>query len=131
MAGFTYSDGEQETLSNGDLGLCFAAKDKLVTATIMAFLNNYSALPAGTCKLKAGDDTCRRARRCLSQCARSRAHASPLPNPMVSFNITLTGADAPRLCEICGKAIKVREQKRQTMQWKKLPSMLGIDVPGW
>ncbi|TFK84490.1 hypothetical protein K466DRAFT_553494 [Polyporus arcularius HHB13444] len=127
VLGFTYSDGERETLVAEDVGLCFAAKDKLIAATILAYVNVFGPLPARDCKL----EDCRRALGLLSQSTSRKALSCPSPNPIISFNYTLPGATTPQLCEDCRTTIKERERRRQLANWKALPSMLGIDVPAW
>ncbi len=127
--GFTYSDGERETLSSPDLGLCFVAKARLLQATTLAYMQTFADLPAGICALKDGDDRCRRALRELSDI--KIVAAITMPNPMSIYKSTLPGADAPQLCKACATAITQRQVQRQRESWAKLPSLLGITVPGW
>ncbi|KAI0686099.1 hypothetical protein C8T65DRAFT_154058 [Cerioporus squamosus] len=131
VEGFTYSDGERETLSPEDLGLCFIAKARLLKATILAYFTTYTPLPSGSCSLKDGNDACRRALQGLSDIAAREVHSAQLPNPVVILNYTLPGSGGPRLCTGCSAAVKERQLERQRHHWGHLPSMLGIDVPGW
>ncbi|TFK88120.1 hypothetical protein K466DRAFT_598906 [Polyporus arcularius HHB13444] len=129
VEGFTYDDGEQEKLAHDDLGLCFAAKARLLKVTILAYFTTYTPPPPGSCELKDGD-ACRRALQGLADIAAREVQRATLPNPIVVLNYALTGS-GPRLCNGCSTAVKSRQLERQRQNWKQLPSVLGIDVPGW
>ncbi|KAI0705969.1 hypothetical protein C8T65DRAFT_652336 [Cerioporus squamosus] len=132
LEGFTYSDGERETLSTEDLGLCFVAKPKLLKATILTYFTTYASLPPGTCDLKEGGDACRRALQGLSDIAAREGHSANLPDPFILLNYSLPDTEGARLCKSCSTAIEERQLQEQRDNWELLPSMgLGIDVPGW
>ncbi|KAI0700385.1 hypothetical protein C8T65DRAFT_285269 [Cerioporus squamosus] len=61
VQGFSYSDGERETLSSADLGLCFAGKAILLRDTVIAQITTFAPLPTGVCDREEGDDSCGRA----------------------------------------------------------------------
>ena len=130
VEGFTYSDGERETLSTKDLGVCFTAQAKLLRTTILAYFSTYQPLPKGICKAKDGGAACQRALLALSDVAAREAQGVIQPNPMVLVDCDLP-KDAPRLCMNCKMGIRVRQLVRKKKCWSLLPSMMGISVSQW
>lgn len=131
LEGFTYGDGERETLSQEGLALCFGAHARLLSATILIYFTTYAPLSANCCERGEGDDKCRRSLQTLAELLALRAQGPIKPNPFLTLDYNKSASNAPRLCKPCQEAIKDRQLTRMVENWLRLPSMLGIDIPEW
>lgn len=129
IRGFVREDGTREHLSDDDLGLCIAAQRPLYTASTAAVLHTFAPGASPTCKNK---DVCPKV---------IRSAMKELGGAHVAKMVALNGfsaayhhflPDGPnRLCAACQKTLGERQQKEALDVWNRLPTLLGIDVPGW
>ncbi|KAH9916564.1 uncharacterized protein BXZ73DRAFT_105759 [Epithele typhae] len=133
LSGFAYSDGEVETLAAADVALCWAARPRLVQATLQTFLSIYPAPSAETCSAGAlrGDDSgCRRFATSFVHKMRHKPGIFVAPDPLIGY-INMDGPSGKKLCEGCREGVVQWSEKVYFEAWKSLPELVGVEVPGW
>ncbi|KAH9925689.1 uncharacterized protein BXZ73DRAFT_49905 [Epithele typhae] len=133
LSGFAYSDGEVETLTPADVALCWAARPRLVQATLQTFLSIYPAPSAETCSAAGpgGDDSgCRRFATSFVHKMRHKPGIFVAPDPLIGY-INMDGPSGKKLCEGCREGVVQWSQKVYFEAWKSLPELVGVEVPGW
>ena len=138
IKGFSYHDGERETLGQEDLMICLRAKPRLVEATLSNFLRLAALLPSTSCKhadesSELEDGPCQRMARNLIQQMRSKDASVRLTmaNPMIRLSSLYSREEVDKLCTRCYNPL-IREQEWAIKEtWNSLPSMFGVDVPEW
>ncbi|KAI0711714.1 hypothetical protein C8Q76DRAFT_769456 [Earliella scabrosa] len=115
--GVTREDGSQEHLSLQDLGICFKAKSDVRKASAGMVLRTLTYAP------KCEDqNSCRRAlKKAITELP---DHMDMLidGDPFQSYVYCLRGHKVP----VCAS---FNEERRKL--WKRLPELLGVEVPGW
>ena len=99
LTGFTYSDGEVEHLDAEDLEVCWAARPRLVQATLATFLRIFPAPAPETCARGPGaDEGCRRFAAGFVAKVRNKPGIFTVPDPFIGY-ISMDGPSGKRLCE--------------------------------
>ncbi|KAI0696403.1 hypothetical protein C8T65DRAFT_710611 [Cerioporus squamosus] len=127
LNGFCYEDGTWEWLSNEDMQLCITAKDALVqnyTAASLFILNNET-LPSH-CKSPAA---------CKADVQRALHNPSntAMLNGLVyaETKVWRSFVNGLPICALCRRSVWGKYVSRRLDFWQRLPSLLGISVPGW
>ncbi|KAI0632679.1 hypothetical protein C8Q77DRAFT_1058523 [Trametes polyzona] len=123
--GYTREDGTRETLTFEDLGLCFAAQEKLIQAGVRARLRIFSQKVAIKCQ------TSTKCKEVLAKACRSLEKKTDLVASTDLFVPYTRICGALALCVTCLSEVKARDKEERRAMWKRLPSLLGIVVPGW
>ncbi|KAI0819827.1 hypothetical protein BC628DRAFT_961843 [Trametes gibbosa] len=125
--GFARADGTTETLTLEDLGLCFAAQQRLIQAGVRARLRIFAPTVSEGCRNPAKcKDVFAKANKTLEKRADVLAGTDPfVPYTKVCFEGVLG------LCSACSSEVKARDKKERRAIWNRLPTLLGIVVPGW
>ena len=130
LAGFAYSDGARETLSADDLALCWAARPRLVQATLSTFLRIFPAPSPESCERGPdADEGCRRFAQGFVNKLRNKPGVFTLPDPFIGY-ISMDGPSGKRLCEGCREAVRTTSLRLYYEVWKELPALVGVEVPG-
>ncbi|KAH9856162.1 hypothetical protein C2E23DRAFT_505188 [Lenzites betulinus] len=125
--GYTRADGYRENLTMEDLGLCFAAQQRLIEAGVRARLRVFSPTVSEGCRNATKcKEVFAKANKTLEKKSDVLAGTDPfVPYTKVCFEGMLG------LCSTCSSEVKARDKKERRAIWNRLPSLLGIVVPGW
>ncbi len=134
--GLVYSDGERETLSSADLGLCFVARSRLMQETVLNFIRLFPSIPDyGKCTNPYREDGCKSVSKQLVKAVDTVLTTLQRPDPLIQRSRALPppySKDATLgLCDACLDSVNDVERKRRRDAWKRLPALLGWDIPGW
>ena len=123
--GVTREDGSQEHLTLQDLGICFKAKSDVRKASAAMLLRTLTYAP------KCKDQTsCRRALK--KAIVELPDHMDMLidGDPFQSYVYCLKDHKVP-VCAACETALNKSFDEERRLLWKRLPELLGVEVPGW
>lgn len=134
--GLVYSDGERETLSSADLGLCFVARSRLMQETVLNFIRLFPSIPDyGKCTNPYREDGCKNVSKQLVKAVDTILTTLQRPDPLIQRSRALPppySKDATLgLCDACLDSVTDVERKQRRDAWKRLPALLGLDIPGW
>ncbi|KAI0776631.1 hypothetical protein BD413DRAFT_225471 [Trametes elegans] len=125
--GFTRKDGTQEHLTWEDLGLCFAAKGRILKAGVRARLRTFYPVVDPKCK---SDGACRSALLKLGRALEEDLDGVAETDPLVPYT-RIPVKDKLPLCSNCRAMVRARDERERRVIWDRLPQLLGIEVPGW
>ncbi|KAI0365820.1 hypothetical protein BV20DRAFT_705100 [Pilatotrama ljubarskyi] len=126
VSGFVLPDGRREQLSRVDLGACFRAKDKIIAKRVRAAERMFRGLP----------EECKRGGDCESDMEfflmfLMKGTIGSLCVPRVDISWSASAKKLYRLCSKCWDEVRGREEDEQVQLFRELPSLFGIQVPGW
>lgn len=131
LEGFTYSDGTKETLSPEDVALCIQAQQKLSQDVFLGVVACFSPPLTQSCKHMTSPNPCQCATLDMLPVVQKVVERSMYPNPLweqsrAGWRTALAG-----LCEGCVDTVFERRKQQRRSAWRKLPSVFGLDIPGW
>ncbi|EIW56857.1 uncharacterized protein TRAVEDRAFT_127869 [Trametes versicolor FP-101664 SS1] len=125
--GLAREDGTRENLTLDDLGLCFAAQERLIKAGVRARLRVFAPTVSEKCQ---NATKCKEVFVKALRSLEKKADIIAGTDPFVPYTrISLEGVLG--LCSTCSSEVKARDQKERRAVWNRLPALLGIEVPGW
>ncbi|KAH9925593.1 uncharacterized protein BXZ73DRAFT_103130 [Epithele typhae] len=131
VRGLPRPDGGRETLAPDDLGRCFVGRTRMAQASARIAHHMFRQKTAVGCR----NPTCcaRVLQRLLNELANAKDDVISCVDWYASWMVYVDGRDEGR--ELCIKCYRMLEGERpkvlQREVWEKLPSMMGVDVPGW
>ncbi|TBU24838.1 hypothetical protein BD311DRAFT_855410 [Dichomitus squalens] len=125
--GFEREDGFKENLTLEDLDLCIRAQAEIRKASVGSVFRRFKPTVSAGCKTA---ESCGAAFRKMLYGLEQRMEILISGNPLAEYTAYLGGENIG-LCAYCLEMLEDRDDKERTDIWKRLPDLLGIEVPGW
>ncbi|RPD58542.1 hypothetical protein L226DRAFT_466457 [Lentinus tigrinus ALCF2SS1-7] len=125
--GFTREDGSPENLSLEDLNICFNAKTEIRKASIKVLYTTLAARTTPECKTQTA---CRRAFRTALSSLRACIDDLMDTDPFLPYTSYVKDGKLG-VCSACRVATNEKCWNGRLALWNRLPTIIGIDVPGW
>ncbi|EIW56897.1 uncharacterized protein TRAVEDRAFT_49709 [Trametes versicolor FP-101664 SS1] len=119
--GFAREDGTREQLALADVGLCFAAKGRLIEESVRIALAVFLPTVAKMC---ASVSECVRGFRKIHVELKDRARYIATADPFVPYH-SMFGEEL--LCKHCRAMVKERDLWERSSTWSRLSEILGIE----
>ena len=131
VGGFTYSDGERETLCADDLGLCCDAMPKLALVAASTLVGTVLPTASRGCERADGDAGCRETAAVISRLLPSLVKSLYMFPFVRMFTVAANPSTNGRLCVACDRALWERQEGLTQEAWNALPSFFKLDIPEW
>ena len=125
--GFEREDGTKENLTLEDLSLCIRAQAAIRTATVRSIFRRFKRVVSAGCKAK---DSCKTMLRDAMYGVEEFAGDLITGDPFAPYTSFLKD-EKIKVCASCLEMLDERDDKERMEIWKRLPELLGIEVPGW
>ena len=128
VQGFEREDGTRETLEVEDLGRCFRAMKDIQQRGVDGIVRTFKGPVSATCKSSLV---------CPAMLTRAKLrHLEANVNgfrsgdPFCALD-EIPGMPELETCADCTAMVKERHQIKRKALWNRLPTLLGVQVPGW
>ncbi|OJT03173.1 hypothetical protein TRAPUB_6249 [Trametes pubescens] len=124
--GFEREDGSREQLTVDDIGLCYAAKTRLLTISVKIMLRVRRPELSAACTAK---QNCSEELRLVLMAVQGEGELDLKADPSVESKAFGLALDAAKLCKSCHTMVDKCTTSERKAAWEQLEEIFGIELP--